>query len=129
MSTSIWVRAGGTLTEFSFVKNSSGTVVLQGTDTGLDTIGVCQTAAVSGDMVEVVIEGFTSVKSGAAVTAGVSVMTNASGLAIDHTGATKMPLGMYLPEGNDGAAMADSGSGDIVRILLYSNKSLALTAA
>lgn len=127
MSTSIWVRAGGTLTEFSFVKNSSGTVVLQGTDTASDTIGVCQSAAVSGDMVEVVIEGFTSVKSGAAVTAGASVMTNgAAGLAIDHTGATKMPLGMYLPEANDGAAMANGGSGDIIRILLYSNKTQTL---
>jgi nitrous oxidase accessory protein NosD len=127
-TSSIWVRAGGTLTEFSFVKNSSGAVVLQGTDTGKDTIGVCQTSAVSGDMVEVVVEGWTSVKSGAAVTAGVSVMTNSSGLAIDHSGATKAPLGMYLPEGNDGAAMANGGSGDIIRILLYSNKSQALTA-
>ncbi len=125
MSTSIWVRAGGTLTEFSFVKNSSGTVVLQGTTAGTDTLGVCQTAAVSGDMVEVVTEGFTSVKSGAGVTAGVLVMSNASGLAIDHT-ATNTPLGMYLPEADSGAAMANSGSGDIVRILLYSNKTQIL---
>tara|TARA_R110000751_G_scaffold273961_1_gene374797 strand:+ start:12137 stop:12520 length:384 start_codon:yes stop_codon:yes gene_type:complete len=126
MSTSIWVRAGGTLTEFSFVKNSTGTVVLQGTDTASDTIGVCQSAAVSGDMVEVVVEGWTSVKSGAAVTAGASVMTDTAGLALTHSGATKMPLGMYLPEANDGAAMANGGSGDIIRILLYSNKTQTL---
>lgn len=119
--TSIWVRAGGTIAAYSFCKLSTGAVVESATSTGTDTLGVVQSACVSGDMVEVVIAGFTKIVTTEALVPGENVSATTAGAAIAMN-ASDAVLGQYLPQALAGAALANSETTGHANIYLFANK-------
>ena len=85
-----------------------------GAQAGADanTLGVARTSGVSGDKVAVDVLGTSIVDAGAAISAGATIETNASGKAV--TWATSGPKVAI-------ALQAASGDGDLIEVLLIPN--------
>ena len=126
MGNTVWVRASGAIVANTFVKLASGSVATQGTEAGLDTLGVALNAAgAAGDMVCVQTDGLCLVEGHtASVAAGAEVSSHTDGRMDVATTTNDAILGKYMPEAIDGAALAASGTtaGVLHRVLLYSDK-------
>lgn len=101
------VAATGTIAANRFITPA-------GAQAGADvnTLGVANTAAVSGDKIPADILGTTTVESGAAVTAGATVKSDASGRAINWaTSGAKVGI----------ALEAATAAGQFIEVLLIPN--------
>lgn len=101
------IAATGTIAANRFVTPA-------GAQAGADvnTLGVCRTAAVSGDRIPVDVLGTATVEAGAAVTAGNTVKSDASGRAINWaTSGAKIGI----------ALEAATAAGQMIEVLLIPN--------
>lgn len=97
----------GTVNPFRFVTPA-------GAQAGADanTLGVARTAGVSGDRITLDVLGTATVEAGAAIAAGATLKTDASGRAITWaTSGAKVGL----------ALAAASAAGDLIEVLLIPN--------
>lgn len=82
--------------QFNFVKlNASGKVIVASA-AGEGVIGVLQNKPTANQPCEIMVNGISKVKVGAAVTAGAQIMTNASALAITAATAGSAVVGFIL---------------------------------
>jgi len=92
-------KAGGTITQYYFVKMSADNTVVVCSAVTDKPIGIAQAGASSGDTVEVVIAGVTKVNSDAALTYGNLIGTSADGQVAPYvagTDTTKYLCGQML---------------------------------
>lgn len=92
--------------QFTFVKvNSSGQIVAA-TTSGGKVLGVLQNKPNTGEMTEVMVDGVSKVVAGAAVTAGVNIMSDGAGKGILAATAGSTMTGLALESAG--------ASGDII---------------
>lgn len=103
------VTSTGTITANRFVSTSSAVVA----SAGVNTYGVAQMDAASGEVAPVTVLGTEIVESGAAIAAGAAVQTDASGRAI--TLAAGVNAGRLAP------GESASAAGQFVEVILNSN--------
>ncbi len=94
--------------QFRYLKMATAAVVRQTANT-IASIGVLQNNPGNGEVAQVAISGISMIEAGAAVTAGVEVMSDSSGRVIAHTGATARVTGIALS--------AAAAAGDLIPVL------------